>query len=256
MAWENAPIAIFAHPGHELRILHALKQLQASCVFLTDASASTGQSRMHLTDQTLKSAGLPQREMFALQPDSSLYAALASGDDAPLRKLRQDIILVLEKRTPRFVITDSAEGYNPVHDLCHFLVMSIAANNRIPVFDIALDGDPADFGHARQSDCLDFTMDGSALSEKLELIRKYIAAAGPQLSQEAENLLARYGQGAQAKEILRPALQWTDYDLTFREHAPFFEEHGRRRVREGKYTSALTYTDHLRPILESLMVAA
>ncbi|GJL96457.1 MAG: hypothetical protein DHS20C06_02740 [Hyphobacterium sp.] len=256
MAWENAPLAIFAHPGHELRILHALKQLQASCLFLTDASASTGRSRIHLTDQTLISAGLPKRELFAPQPDSTLYAVMTSGIDAPLRVLRNDIIALLEKRMPRFLITDSAEGYNPVHDLCHFMVISIAANKRIPVFDIALDGDPADFGHARPENCLDFTMDAPALSAKLLLIQNYIDAAGPQLSQEAEQLLARYGRGAQAKEILRPALQWTEYDSAFRVRAPFFEEHGRRRVREGKYESALTYSDHLRPILESLMVVA
>jgi LmbE family N-acetylglucosaminyl deacetylase len=256
MARESAPLAIFAHPGHELRILHALKQLQARSLFLTDASASTGQSRMHLTERTLKSAGLPPREPFSARPDKIFYAALASGDDASLRALRQDIIARIEHQTPRLLITDSAEGYNPVHDLCHFLVVSIAGNFRIPVFDIALDGDPADFGHARRADCLDFTMDESELSGKLALIQNYISAAGPQLSQEAENLLARYGRGAQAREILRPALEWPQYDATFRERTPFFEAHGRRRVREGKYASALTYRTHLRPILESLMVAA
>lgn len=256
MARESAPLAIFAHPGHELRILHALNELQAACLFLTDASASTGRSRMHLTDQTLKSAGLADRESFTPRPDNMLYAILASGDDAPLRAIRDDILALLSKRTPRFLITDSAEGYNPVHDLCHFLVMSIAAIEPIPVFDIALDGDPADFGHARPVDCLDFSMDETALSGKLNLIRNYIDAAGPQLSQEAEHLLTRYGRGAQAREILRPALQWTEYDAACRSRTPFFEEHGRRRVREGKYAFALTYIDHLRPILENLMVAA
>lgn len=252
----NAPLAIFAHPGHELRILHALGQLGASCLYLTDASGSTGTSRIPLTTDILQKAGLPDRITFRHIRDGALYTALQSCDMRVFDRMRSDLDVVIRREMPDFLITDSAEGYNPAHDICHFLALHAGDHHGVRVYDIALDGDPGDFGHAEPADCIAFHLDPSELAGKLGLIAEYIQLAGDQLAEEAAYLLALYGKDAQADEILRPALSWAGYERTFSHEMPFFETHGRRRVREGKYATALTYRGHLRPVLAAIMAPA
>ncbi|MEE2526610.1 hypothetical protein V0U79_09545 [Hyphobacterium sp. HN65] len=256
MAQANAPLAIFAHPGHELRILHTLGQLEAACLYLTDASGSTGHSRIPLTAGLLKQSGLPERVDFPFIPDAELYAGLHRHDERLIGALALELDRVIEIMQPRFLITDAAEGYNPAHDICHFIAVRAGNRHGLDVYDIALDADPADYGHATPGDCMDFSLDRGALAWKLDMIRQYIALAGEQLAQEAGHLLALYGEPAQGCEILRPALDWPRYDRTFEADQPFFERHGRQRVREGKYASALTYRDHLRPLLAAMMQPA
>jgi len=256
MTSPNAPVAVFAHPGHELRILHALGALGASCLYLTDASGSTGVSRLPLTTDLLAEAGLPERLAFPFVPDATLYAALLNQDDTILDRLRRDLTAHVTRLRPAFLITDSAEGYNPAHDLCHFMTLELGHALGIEVYDIALDGDPGDFGSAKPEDCRIWSLDDAALARKLAHIRAYIDLAGAKLAGEAHHLLALYGEQAQAQEILRPALGWRGYDALWIHEAPFFERHGLKRVREGKYAAALTYRSHLRPVLAEMMVPA
>lgn len=256
MTSPNAPLAIFAHPGHELRILHGLGALEASCLYLTDASGSTGVSRLPLTTDLLAEAGLPERTEFPFVPDAALYAALLNRDEAVIDRLRRDLAAHVTRLRPAFLITDSAEGYNPAHDLCHFITLELGRVLGIEVYDIALDGDPGDCGPARPEDCRIWSLDDAALARKLAHIRTYIDLAGSQLAGEAKHLLSLYGEQAQAEEIFRPALGWRAYDALWTSEAPFFERHGLKRVREGKYRTALTYRDHLRPVLAGMMVAA
>ncbi|MEN0653099.1 MULTISPECIES: hypothetical protein [Hyphobacterium] len=252
----NAPLAIFAHPGHELRILHALGDLKASCLYLTDASGSTGVSRIPLTTDLLAEAGLPDRVPFPFIPDAALYAALLNRDNAVIDELRRDLTAHVTRLLPAFLITDSAEGYNPAHDFCHFMALELGHALGIEVYDIALDGDPGDFGSAKPEDCRVWSLDGAALARKLAFVRQYAALAGTMLAEETGHLLALYGEQAQADEILRPAPGWDAYDARWTSEAPFFERHGLKRVREGKYRTALSYRDHLRPVLAGMMVPA
>ena len=258
MTQTSDTLAIFGHPGHELRLLHALETMRADCLFLTDGSAGEGRSRTPLSRQLLNRLGLTIAPGFSPVPDKALYDALRTGETAVFRDLVRAIAAVLAERRPARLITDSAEGYNPVHDLCHFAVLAAArqAGLEAEIWEVALNYDPADFAHARPDDCLVLDMDDAALAAKLDRIRAYAADAGPGLSQEADELLARDGVAAQAREILRPALDRDEYDAAFAGCAPFFEQHGLRRVREGKYREALTLQRHLRPALDAMEAPA
>lgn len=249
----QSALAIFAHPGHELRALHALQALNARLIYLTDASAGTGESRLGLSDATLQGAHLARLSGLEPLPDAHVYAALADQDSALLHTILGTLTGLISQERPHLVITDSAEGYNPAHDLCHFLVLAAAAQAGCgSVFEIALNHDPADFRHARPEDCHVFDLDPAAQASKLAVIKDYTIRAGPVLRREAVGLLSRYGEAGQAREILRPALGLRDYLNQFSDEAPFFEQHGRKRVAQGKYASALTLNDHLRPVLERI----
>ncbi|MEE2565259.1 hypothetical protein [Hyphobacterium marinum] len=257
MSCDDKPpaLAIFAHPGHELRALHALHELDARIVFLTDASASTGESRLHLSDATLAGAEIARHCGFEPLPDRALYNALLDRDAAVLERVLTQLTSLIAREVPALLITDSAEGYNPAHDLCHFLVLAAAQRARLnaPVFDIALNDDPSDFAHARPRDCRVFDLDAQDQARKLAAIEDYTERAGPFLRREAVELLDRYGAAGQAREILRPALGFDAYLNAFSGTPPFFERHGRARVAEGKYKQALTLETHLQPVLETLL---
>jgi len=252
MTSANAPLAIFAHPGHELRLLHCLSELNANCLYLTDASASTGKARLHLTDKTLRQAGIPPRLEYLTQPDGEFYTALKNSNESLIRENTQHISVILARLNPSFVITDSAEGYNPVHDICHFISLVACKQAGIDVFDVALDGDPVDLDGNEEADCHIFKLGSRSLDAKLTFIRDYADNAGPQLAGEALGLLEKFGDHGQAMEILRPAKTWVSFKTACQAETPFFEAHGRRRVEEGKYKSALTFCDHLEPMIERL----
>jgi hypothetical protein len=258
MSTSARSLAVFGHPGHELRLLHALRALDAPCVLLTDGSAGEGRSRTAISESVLSRFGCPAAPEFVSVPDARLYGALRLGDARVFAELVDRLAGLFDAWAPDRLITDSAEGYNPVHDLYHFAVLEAAKRGRrdLPVFEIALNHDPRSFAHARPEDCLVFSLDRPALEAKLDAMRAYIAAAGPGLAGEAQELLERDGEQGQGLEILRPALECAAYDAAWTEEAPFFEQHGLKRVREGKYAEALTLSGHLAPALDAMLAKA
>jgi len=246
-------LAIFAHPGHELRALHTLHQARSGVVYLTDASASTGQSRVSMSEVTLRRSDIDVVPDFMPVADADLYRAMMGGQTQLFTQMVDDIARLIDRCEPDFVLTDSAEGYNPAHDLCHFLVMTAADKSRHhpPVYDIALNHDPLDFAHAAPESCIIHDLDAAAVSRKRVVIEDYTRAAGDMLRREAEGLLRQFGTQGQGREILRPSLTLTVYLRQFSKTPPFFESHGLKRVREGKYTETLTMA-HLRPLLNQL----
>ena len=246
-------LAVFAHPGHELRALHALGSLQAKTLFLTDASASTGVSRIPLSVETLSQADIPPASRFKPIPDAALYRALMDQKIDLFTDLARQIARQIDRVSPDFVLTDSAEGYNPAHDICHFLSLAAARRSRTQphVYDVALNHDPLDFAHADPRDCKVFDLDAAAIARKRGAIEAYVQRAGDMLAREAEGLLKQFGDQGQAREILRPALSRRAYFKAFADTPPFFESHGLKRVREGKYSRALT-RDHVVPVIDAL----
>ena len=95
MTSPNAPVAVFAHPGHELRILHALGALKVSCLYLTDASGSTGVSRLPLTTDLLADAGLPGRILGAPEDELPRYGLVFAKARAAIEAMASGCAVIL-----------------------------------------------------------------------------------------------------------------------------------------------------------------
>jgi hypothetical protein len=237
-------LLVLAHPGHELCAYHFIERVKPTVAVLTDGSGSNGASRLHETAQLLASVGARPGPMFGAMPDRDAYAALMAGESGVFDQYVEQLADYIVANRVRAVVADAAEGYNPVHDVCHW--MARAAVDRAALrgcsaelFEIDLIARPGG-----QGDGLRLALDDDAFARKLEAVNAYQALAG-----EAQAAFERHGVDAFRTEFVRAA---GDASIPAATWVPYFEEVGRSRVRSGLYTSVLTYSGHVRPVIEAL----
>jgi hypothetical protein len=238
-------VFIFAHPGHELRVHHVLERVQPTVAVLTDGSGSTGKSRLDQTARLLAASGAARAPVFGPLTDRDAYAALQAVDARPFVALRDRLAVLLSRLGATAVLIDAAEGFNPVHDICHWMGRSAVQRTqgpgrRIDLFELDLVSHPDGAGSGPR-----LTLDDRAFVRKLEAVTGYDA-----LVQEADAAFGHYGREAFRVEFLRrvreapvPPASWV----------PYYEEVGEARVRAGRYASVLRYAQHVRPIIGALM---
>lgn len=236
---------VLAHPGHELRAYHFLERVRPSVAVMTDGSGADGTSRVDDSRALLERVGGRPSPVFGFMSDREAYAALMAADPRPFLPLLTTIADVLVRARVRVVVIDAAEGYNPVHDICHWIGRSAVGIARqrgaqIELFELDLVSPPDGSGEGVR-----VVLDDEAFRRKLEAVASYDT-----LKAEAEAAFARYGRDAFRTEFLRrvydampPAASWR----------PFYEQVGEERVREGRYGSVLRYRAHVRPVIERLM---
>jgi hypothetical protein len=239
-------LLIFAHPGHELRAHHLMERTRPTVAILTDGSGSTGVTRAHHTTELLAETGARPAEVFCALSDRDAYAALMARNAEPFMTIRDRLIEMLLSARHTAVVVDAAEGYNPVHDLCHWIGRAAAATasrlgTQIDVFELDLVSHPDGRGEG-----LRLALDDQAFARKLAAAKHYSA-----LGSEADAAFDRHGRDAFRVEFLR---QVNDRLMPMpQEWVPYYEQVGEARVKAGLYSSVLRYADHVRPIVESLL---
>ena len=249
-----APTAlVVAHPGHELRVFGWMERVRPTVFVLTDGSGSTAQSRLDATARLLAATGARRGSMFGRFTDRALYSALIDGRTDVLLDATFELADALRACRIEVVAGDAAEGFNPGHDVCRFILdaaVRLAADGASPLRNLEfslVDAPGAALAGATDVECVE--LDSAALARKL-------AAAGAyeELRAEVDQAIARFGADAFAREVLAPARTaaavrvWDD-------DPPFYERHGLHRVTEGVYDRALTWADHVRPACEALLLA-
>lgn len=250
-------LALFAHPGHELRSLGCIQQYEIQVAWLTDASASTGRPRIAQSRRGLAALGLPTAQDLQPVPDADMYAALLRGDKAYLGQLLERLRKWLQAHRPKLILTDTAEGYNPVHDLCHFLTARAAqlACPDADIWAVPLTNHPHDPAPFADGDCRWLDLCASELDEKRRAFASYGEEAGGMLQEEIAQMEADFGPHVHAREMLQPVLSGRQYQARFALVPPFYERHGRQRQVEGKYQHVLTLHDHVLPVVRWLAAA-
>ena len=238
-------ILIFAHPGHELRAHHLLERTRPGVVVLTDGSGAAGESRLDDSRALLEHAGARPAAMFGPLTDREAYAALMAADPEPFLTCVNALADTLLTEGVRAVLVDAAEGYNPVHDVCHWIgrAATIRARQfgaRIELFELDLVSHPD-----RPGDGLRLVLDEQAFSRKLEATSRYAS-----LESEATAAFDRYGRDAFRVEFLRRVVDGPAPPPSW---IPYYEEVGEARVRAGRYTSVLRYGSHVLPVVGRLL---
>jgi nucleotide-binding universal stress UspA family protein len=240
-------LLVFAHPGHELRAYHVVERVRPSVAVLTDGSGSTAIPRLAESRELLLAAGARPASMFGPLSDGAAYAALMSGDARPFITQLNQLADVLVSDGVGAVLVDAAEGYNPVHDVCHWMARAAVARARqfgapIALFEVDLVSHPDSSG-----DGLRVTLDEAAFRRKLDAISRYDA-----LKAEAEAAFERYGKDAFRVEFLRRVAEGGPPPPSW---VPYYEQVGEARVRSGLYTSVLRYGSHVRPVIDALLAS-
>ena len=212
---------------------------------LTDGSGSAGTSRVVESSAVLGRVGARRGPMFGALTDRESYRALIEHDAAPFVAQVQRLASLIGEEGITTALIDAAEGYNPVHDVCHWMARAAVARARelgtsVELFELDLVSHPDGSG-----DGMRLTLDDEAFERKLAALSRYQGLAG-----EAAAAFERYGKDAFRVEFLRRVV--VDQPLPSRQWVPYYEEVGAARVKAGTYASVLTYAAHVKPIIETL----
>ena len=238
---------LVGHPGHELRAYHILERVRPFLAVITDGSGSTATSRIADTGALITGLGGKPASVFGSLTDRQAYEALMTGNATTFLRLVDTLVDEVRASGTTALVVDAAEGYNPVHDVCHWMGRAVAERagtaGRIEAFELDLVGHPDGDGNGVR-----VNLDDAAFGRKLHAVEHYKALAG-----EASAAFGHYGVDAFRVEFLRrlepapiPPATWV----------PHYETVGEDRVRTGQYTSVLRYGKHVRPILEALETGA
>jgi hypothetical protein len=234
---------VVAHPGHELRAFHFLERTRPLVSVLTDGSGSHGVSRLEDTTCLLDEAGATRNVVYGCFTDPEAYAHLMARDGTPFIEAAHRLSNSFEDHGITAVLTDAAEGYNPVHDLCRGIAeagVKLRGPRAPLLFELDLVGHPDGSGRG-----IRLTLDDCAFARKLEAVSRYAA-----LTAEATAAFDMHGTEAFRTEFLR---RTTAGVLPPAEHIPYYERVGDERVRQGRYRSVLRYGEHVRPVLAALL---
>lgn len=241
-----------AHPGHELMIHHWMEQEQPLYCCLTDGSGGSGEPRIDSTAGILATLGATRGPIYGRHPDKDVYRWLLEGRVEAFVRLADELADALVDAQVERIAGDPVEGFNPVHDVCRFVIDGAVARVRergagvIDNYEFTLDAAPTRAAARATERGISLHLDAAALERKLGA-----AFAYPEMRGEVENAINRFGRGAFALESLRPAA--TDAALArFETAVPEYERSGRIRVEQGLYRDVIYYRRHVLPVRAAL----
>ena len=238
-----------AHPGHELRVYQWLRLARPVCFVLTDGAGRSNVSRLPSTTKLLEQTGSRAGCIYGRFSDPAIYLAIMKTDVDLFRALTAELARELVREEVEYVVGDAVEGYNPVHDVCRYMINAAveraSRQTERPVlnFEILLTSPSAKPAEEKDG-AMWLHLDEDSVSRKLA------AAAGfPGLGADVERILKQEGAQAVQNELLHPARHRTAAAAA---EAPYYELYGEKQVAAGHYAQVLRYRDHVRPIVEAL----
>jgi hypothetical protein len=247
---------IVAHPGHELRVFGWMEQARPRYCCLTEGSGGAAASRLSSTDAVLAGVGATPGPVYGRFTDKEIYRLLLAGRHDVFVDLAHELADLLVDAGIDRVAGDAVEGFNPTHDVCRFVVDGAVAlaeartGRRIENLEFVLDATPDSCPDAARAAAIWIRLDAAALARKIEA-----ALAYPELRDEVDAALARYGRRAFAVECLRPATTASTLD-GFAHEPPPYERFGEQRVREGRYRAIVRFREHVLPVRDAIASAS
>lgn len=239
---------VVAHPGHELMVYHWLERHRPLYCCLTEGSGGSATSRLASTSRLLKHLGIATGPLFGRYPDKDVYRLLLDGRVDMFVELAGELADVLIAAGVDSVAGDAVEGFNPVHDVCRFVIDGAVARvwNRtgrvIQNYDFVLDSMPDACPESLRAVATWLRLDEAALERKLAAADAY-----PEMRDEVRFAVQRFGKAPFAVECLRPAT--TPWMIEQFEHElPDYERYGQIRVTQGLYREIIRYRQHVRPV--------
>jgi hypothetical protein len=235
-----------AHPGHELFLYGWVRRVKPRVFVVTDGSGHGETSRLSFTKTLLRSIQVKSGSVFGRFTDRQLYAAVLRGQVRWATDLAAELASFLIERQSPIIVTDAAEGYNPVHDLCRPIAGAACAYARragviVRQYEFALTGSP----HRPDGQDLVHELDDSTFAAKISAARSY-APLQPEITERLDH----FGAETFRREFLRPVDDWAAAEWP--SGRPLYETIGEERVAAHRYEHVIRYRDHLEPILHEL----
>jgi hypothetical protein len=237
-----------AHPGHELALIGWITKTQPTVFVITDGSGQLCRPRLHSTTKALLRSGARPGSIYGHLSDREVYEAMLRRDAGLFLRMTFELADWIFLDDIDYVVGDSAEGYNPMHDVCRIIVggaVELATRlrgRRIGNYEYVVTGQRTDCIAGRCSDAIRLTLDDDALEQKIAA-----AVAYPELASEVEGAIRREGLEAFRYECLHPVDNRTSWTPD-QNSKPHYEEHGESRVASGKYRHPVRYAEHIVPL--------
>ena len=227
-----------------------MEQTRPLVCILTDGSGATGLSRVASTRRIVQAAGGTLSPWQGRVRDADVYQWLLSRSHDRFLDLVDELAAILTSSGIGTVAADAAEGFNPAHDVCRVIVNATLARvsssgHAIDSYEFALDRSPK-AAPATSDGRIDLTLDDDALDRKLQAADGY-----PELKSEVARALAMHGRDAFKAECLWRVA--SPFELASQYvGSPAYERYGADRVAAGVYTTAITFADHIAPLVRAL----
>jgi hypothetical protein len=232
----SRPFLIAAHPGHELRLFHWMESRRPVVFLLTNGAGGIGQARTSFSLACCRAVGAEPGSVFGALPDRAWYAAILAGDASFALAAAAEIIGAAPRWRPPLIVSDSVEGYNPMHDLCAALAARVAGALGVPHLTQAVTG-------GAQGEIIEtLSLDPAAVARKREAALSYTP-----LSEEVQALLQADAAVWAQEVLLTQGFTWPDrFDADY-------ERIGRERVAAGRYSAVITYRHQVLPLARRLL---
>jgi hypothetical protein len=241
---------VFAHPGHEFRLLNTLSISPGLIHIFTHGSrAATSTARISASRLLAHELGVTQGSIFGIAKDRDFYQAILDEDIGFFDSMTTQLAASFIKHTISRVILDSWQNYNPIHDLTHLCGrLAVERVRHSTGQTIAALDYPVVFGElaAAPSGPLadSVVLDNDQIAKKLKAISDY-----PDIADDASALIRMDGEQALAIESLHHLLP---IQQLFPTVPPFYEDYGRQRVASGSYSQVITWP-HVQSIVTGLL---
>jgi len=233
---------LIAHPGHELLLYGWISRNKPVVHVLTDGAAHSARTRLGSTRELLCDVGARSGAIFGRLSDREAYAMILERNTALLLSVVADLAAELEREQPAVIVTDAAEGYNPVHDLCRLIAGAAIALARAPTkqYEYAV----VDHPHSFDAAAIVVDLDDAEYVAKIDRSRRQ----APTLS-DVDELLSRHGADTYRREALYRVVDWTAIEGGA---PPRYERYGEERVAARRYTQVIRRHRHMIPLRDAL----
>lgn len=234
------------HPGHELRIYGWVERTKPLVLAITDGSGGVKADRTESSRTLLAETGAKAGPIFGRLSDKEAYSAILRKDVGLFTGLAEEAADIYDRAGVTVVVSDAAEGFNPVHDLCRLMadaavrLMEGRRQARVPVYEFDLVTPPWETQACDAEIRINLT-DGE-FRRKIEAAERYKELRG-----EIKRVLENTPADAFREEIFRPGGRRLGPP-----GKPFYESFGECRIAEGLYDQVIRRDIHLKPIAEAL----
>jgi hypothetical protein len=235
-------LLIVSHPGHELLMYGWMKVARPTVHALTDGSGGRGRPRIGRSRQVIEGAKARCGSVFGKHSDATWYDAILRQDAAPFLDAADTIVAEVDRGID-IVATDAVEHFNPMHDMAAVVAAIVARRTNAKhllchaIEYKAFPGQPK------------YVLE---LDETLQAEKRNMASGYLELAREVDVFLTSPLARREVLFVWDPAFA---FPPTLAQ-PPFYEEFGRRRVKEGRFTRLITYEQHVRPLALQLLSSA
>jgi len=182
--------------------------------------------------------------------ERTFYKAILAGDAGFFIEIAQRLADSLHANDIEVVIGDAQEGMNPVHDLGRAItdtaieLAEYRLGRKIASYACTLAEWASWSAQPHDESCVHLDLDEATFAEKQSAVAGFLPWRAA-----VEEAIEKLGLDSYRTECLRPV---TDKSPPAYDTVPYYEEHGMRRVAEGKYRTAIRYDEHVAPIWRAL----